>query len=91
LLAIIVVVGVGLKAVVDTANRPFPKSPPPGPGSDLPTVLKALALQRAFTAFAIANQGQSDQALRVAFGEFLASNQPNDTSTATQAPGIIGV
>ena len=91
LLAIIGVIAMGLKALDAKAARPFPTSPPPGPGSDLPTVLKALALQRAFTAFAITAQGLDDQALHAAFGDFLANHQPNDTSTATQRPGIIGV
>jgi len=91
LLAIIGVVAVGLKALVAKAAQPFPISPPPAPGSDLPTVLKALALQRAFTAFAITNQGQDDQTLHAAFGAFVTSHQPNDTSTATQPPAIIGV
>lgn len=91
LLALIIVIVVGVKALIDKAQQPFPTSPPPGPGSDLPTVLKALSVQREFTAFAIAAQSQDDQALHVAFGEFLASTKPNDFSTATQPPGVIGV
>jgi hypothetical protein len=93
LLGIVAVIAVGLNAIVTKARLPFPKSPPPGVGSDLPTVLKALALQREFTAFAIAaqGQGQDDRALQAAFGEFLANGKPNDTSMATQPPGVIGV
>jgi hypothetical protein len=91
LLAIVVTVVVGVMAITAKGKEPFPVSPPPGPAPDLPTVLKALALQRNFTAFVIANQGQDDQALHAAFGGFLAGNQPNDTRTATQPPGVIGV
>jgi hypothetical protein len=91
LLAIVVVIVVGLNAVNAKARLPFPTSPPPGAGSDLPTVLKALKLQRKFTAFAIANQGQNDDVLYTAFGDFIAHNKPDDTSTATQPPGVIGV
>jgi hypothetical protein len=91
LLAIALLAAVGFFALLAKARQPFPKSPPPGPGSDLPTVLKALSMQRAFTAFAIANQGKDEPALHAAFGEFLARQQPNNTSEATQPPGVIGI
>lgn len=91
LLALAVVAFLAYRKVMDTAQVPFPVSPPPAPGSDLPTVLKALYLQRAFTDFAIRTQGLSDQAVRDAFAGFLAEYKPNDTGTATQPPGIIGV
>jgi hypothetical protein len=85
------IVAVGLYSLLAQARRPFPKSPPPGPASDLPTVLKALQTQRAFTAFAIERQGLDDQAIYDAFGAFLASAMPNDVDTATQPPGVIGI
>jgi hypothetical protein len=91
LLAIVLVVAGVLFAIVDKGRKPFPISAPPAPGPDLPTVLKALTLQRDFTAFAIETQGQDDQALHAAFGDFLARTRPNDLETATQKPGIIGV
>lgn len=89
--------GIGLAAylavrkIMETGRVPFPTSPPPGPGSDLPTVLKALYLQRAFTELAIDMQGQDDRALYDAFGAFIAENKPTDTTEATQRPGVIGV
>ena len=63
LLGLAVVAVLAYRKVMDTAQVPFPVSPPPAPGPDLPTVLKALYLQRAFTDFAIRTQGLSDQAV----------------------------
>lgn len=88
LIAAVVIVGIGVKAALAKASQPFPKSIG-GPGSDLPTVLKALKLQREFTAFAIAAQGQDEASLHAAFGDFLTRNKPDDLTTATQPPGVI--
>ena len=57
--------------------KPFPAAP----DSDLPTVLKALHLQRTFTRFAIDNQllaadPASAQELHAAFRDFVDVNQP---------------
>jgi hypothetical protein len=79
------------RAVTGQARLPFPISPPPAPKADLPTVLKSLALQRAFTQFAIETQGKGGQALYDAFGEFIAAGRPDDVTSATQIPGVIGV
>ena len=80
--------------------KPFP------PAADLPTVLKALHLQRAFTRFAIDNQllavdPMSAEQLRAAFRDFVAENQPDNLGvindqpdphyTQTQKPGVIGI
>jgi hypothetical protein len=74
--------------------KPFPTAP----DSDLPTVLKALHLQRAFTRFAIDNQMQaagsdatSAQQLYDNFAAFIAANKPSDPGSPTQAPGVIGI
>jgi hypothetical protein len=74
--------------------RPFPAAR----DSNLPTVLKALHLQRMFTRFAIENQMQaaandeaSARALYDNFAAFVAANKPNDTGSPTQAPGVIGI
>ncbi len=74
--------------------RPFPATP----DSNLPTVLKALHLQRAFTRFAIDNQMEatggntaSPQGLYDDFGKFIADNKPNDLSGPTQPPGVVGI
>jgi hypothetical protein len=64
---------------------PFPTAP----NSDLPSVLKALYLQRTFTAFAIDGQGDDDATLHRKFGEFLARDKPDDLTSATQPAGII--
>jgi hypothetical protein len=79
------------RAVMDKAHLPLPKAPPPAPAPDLPTVLKALYVQRRFTQFAIASQGRSDQELYDSFGAFAAENKPNDVAAATQLPGVIGI
>jgi hypothetical protein len=81
----------GYRKVIDVGQSPFPKSPPPAPGGDLPTVLKALYLQRAFTEFAIGAQGASDQQIFDRFGAFVAEHGPDKTTAPTQEPGVIGV
>ena len=75
-------------------GKPFPS----GADSDLPTVLKALHLQRTFTRFAIDSQMQaagtdaaSAQKLYDDFATFVAANKPNDIDAPTQAPGVIGI
>jgi hypothetical protein len=74
--------------------KPFPTAP----DSNLPSVLKALHLQRAFTRFAIENQmdaagsdAASAQKLYDAFATFVADNKPDDVGAPTQAAGVIGI
>jgi hypothetical protein len=82
--------------------KPFPAAP----DSNLPMVLKALHLQRAFTRFAIDNQrlaAEPDSApqFHAAFRDFVADNQPGNLGvindqpdphyTQTQQPGVIGI
>ena len=73
------------------AEAPFPTSTAPAPGSDLPTVLKALYVQRSFTELAISVQGKSDQELYNAFGAFVTAQRPDTVGAPTQPPGVIGV
>ena len=54
-------------------------------------MLKALYLQRAFTDFAIDQQGKSDKELFDRFGAFIAERRPDDIASPTQEPGVIGV
>jgi uncharacterized membrane protein YidH (DUF202 family) len=75
-------------------RRPFPTAP----DSSLPTVLKALHLQRAFTRFVIEHQmaaagadAVSAQKLYDEFKAFVAANKPDDLAGPTQAPGVIGI
>jgi hypothetical protein len=81
----------GYRKIMDTGAAPFPTSPAPAPSSDLPTILKALHLQRAFTDFAIDAQGNSDQTLFEDFGRFIKDNKPHNLAEPTQRPGVIGV
>jgi hypothetical protein len=74
--------------------RPFPAAD----DSDLPTVLKALHLQRVFTRFAIDNQMQaagndeaSARALYDNFAAFIAANKPGDLGGPTQPPGVVAI
>jgi hypothetical protein len=74
--------------------RPFPTAP----DSNLPSVLKALHLQRVFTRFAIDNQlhaaGNDEASARQLyenFAAFVAANKPGDLGSPTQAPGVIGI
>jgi hypothetical protein len=64
------------------AKPPFPTAP----GSDLPTILKALFLQQHFTDLAIEGQGLDDGALHARFGDFLELARP-DQPTPAQVPG----
>jgi hypothetical protein len=89
-LALGVTIFTGYRRVLEAARRPFPPSPPPGPGADLPTVLKALTLQREFTQFAIDTQGKGDQELYDAFGDFVTRTKPNDPGADMQPPGVVG-
>jgi hypothetical protein len=66
-------------------GKPFPMAP----NSDLPSVLKALYLQRQIINFAIAMQGQDAETLYRRFGAFLEEHRPHDTNDKTQKPGII--
>jgi hypothetical protein len=77
--------------ILDTGQKPLPISPPPAPGSDLPTVLKALYVQRSFTEFAIDVQGKSDSALYEQFGRFIEDTKPQNNAEPTQRPGVVGV
>jgi hypothetical protein len=91
LVSLLLAVYLGYRKVMDVGHAPFPKSPPPTPGPDLPTVLKALYLQRAFTDFAIDAQGRSDREIFDSFGAFVAEKRPDDIAFPTQEPGVIGV
>jgi hypothetical protein len=71
--------------VMATGMKPFPAAP----HSDLPSVLKALYLQRQFIKFAIATQGASPADLHKRFGEFVREHQPQSLTAPTQQPGVI--
>lgn len=92
--ALAVILLMAYTSVNAAGAKPFPTAP----DSDLPTVLKALHLQRAFTRFAIDNQMQaagsdaaSAQQLYNNFAAFVGANKPSDPGSPTQAPGVIGI
>ena len=92
-LALAAVVWFAYRRVAAFGARPLPTAP----DSNLPAVLKALYLQRAFTRFAIDNQvlaatpePAAAQQLHDAFGRFIAIHQPVSLDEPTQAPGVIG-
>ncbi|QYE35163.1 hypothetical protein KZX46_03900 [Polymorphobacter sp. PAMC 29334] len=64
--------------IIGWGARPFPTAP----DSDLPSVLKALFLQQAFTSFASKAQGLDDATLHAHFGTFLAATDPAAASPA---------
>jgi hypothetical protein len=66
--------------------KPFPMAP----NSDLPSVLKALYLQRQLIPFVARMQGESDQALFDEFGKLLDHLQVDNVAAPTQSPGVIG-
>ena len=80
-----------LVAIRAAAARPFPPPAPPDPPSTLPSVLKALHLQEAFANFASEAQSLDADALHARFAVFLDRHRPDDLSTATQAPGELGL
>lgn len=91
-----VVVLMAYASVMAAGAKPFPAAP----DSDLPTVLKALYLQRKLTRFAIDSQAQavgttplSAQKLYDDFAAFIAATKPHvlDSRDHTQAPGVIGI
>ncbi|MGH6838408.1 MAG: hypothetical protein ACREDT_06345 [Methylocella sp.] len=91
-----VVLAAGLWLAYATLMRAGAKPFPAAPDSNLPTVLKALHLQRTFTRFAINNQRlaadpDSAEQFHTAFRDFAAENQPDNLATPTQQPGIIGI
>jgi hypothetical protein len=101
-----VVLAAGLWLAYATLMRAGAKPFPAAPDSNLPTVLKALHLQRTFTRFAIDRQRlaadpDSAQQFHAAFRDFVAENQPDNLGvindrpdpryTQTQKPGIIGI
>ncbi len=71
--------------ILHRGEKPYPTAP----DSDLPAVLKALYLQERFTQFVIDQQGKPDEAVKNAFGQFLAANRPADIDAPTQARGVI--
>jgi hypothetical protein len=92
--ALVAVILAAYASIMAAGGKPFPSAP----DSDLPSVLKALHLQRTFTRFAIDSQMQaagtdaaSAQRLYDDFAAFVAANKPNDIGAPTQAPGVIGI
>jgi hypothetical protein len=92
--SLVAVVLAAYASIMAAGRKPFPSAP----DSDLPSVLKALHLQRTFTRFAIDSQMQaagtdaeSAQKLYDDFAAFVAANKPNDIGAPTQAPGVIGI
>jgi hypothetical protein len=84
------IVWLAYRSIMVAGAKPYPAAP----DSNLPSVLKALYLQRAFTQFAIDNQGYAASApdqLYAAFGKFLAANRPENLEAPTQAPGVYGI
>ncbi len=90
------------KSILTAGAKPFPAAP----DSNLPTVLKALYLQRVFARFAIDNQTlaadpNSAARFHAEFGRFIGTCDPNGLGvvddqldpryTQTQKPGIIGI
>jgi hypothetical protein len=85
ILGLALAVWLAYHTIMRAGATPFPTAP----NSDLPSVLKALHLQRVFTDFAIEAQGIDDDALREKFGKFLMDYRPDDVHSATQLAGII--
>jgi hypothetical protein len=74
------------RVVMTRGLKPFPAAP----NADLPSVLKALYLQRRLIPFVARMQGESDQALFDEFGKLLDKVQVDNVTAPTQSPGVIG-
>ena len=85
-----IVSGAALLGAVAYAIRNGEKPLPPAEYDDLPSVLKALYMQRKFTDFVVDTQGTSDADLHERFGAFLAEHKPGERSGPTQSPGVTG-
>jgi len=70
------------RRVLSLGFLPFPTAP----RSDLPSVLKALYLQRRFIRFMVEQQGQAPEALRAAFADFLAEHRFLNATATTEKP-----
>jgi hypothetical protein len=73
------------RLIMGRGLKPFPVAP----HSDLPSILKALYLQRQLISFAIRMQGEGNATLHDEFGKFLRRHKVGDTSGPTQAAGTI--
>ena len=71
--------------VLRCGGRPFATVP----NTNMPTILKALYLQRRFTQFAINSQGLDKSSLHSGFAKFLVDHKPDDVVACTQVPGVI--
>lgn len=85
LVALVASLFVAYRTVMRHGAAPFPTAP----NCDLPSVLKALYLQQAFTRFVIANQGVDAATLHAAFGRFIDAHRPSDVVGPTQEPGVV--
>lgn len=74
-----------LKRLLRIGMEPFPTAP----RSDLPSILKALYLQRQFIDFMIANQGAVPEQLQAQFRQFVSQHKPSSVAAPTQAPGYL--
>ena len=80
------------RSIMAAGAKPYPA----GPDSNLPSVLKALYLQQAFTQFAIDNQEPAANTnapgqLYAAFEKFLGATRPGNVEAPTQPPGVYGI
>lgn len=90
LMALVLIAWRAYKSIMAAGEKPLPAAP----DSNLPTVLKALYLQRVFARFAADHQMQAATAdgaseLHAAFGKFLSDYEPGNLDRPTQPPGII--
>ena len=63
------------------------KSFPIAPNSTLPSILKAIYLNKQFTQFAISQQGNDADRLYQAFADFIKTHQPDNLISPTQQAG----
>lgn len=87
LILIVIVVAIVwlVKRLIRVGMEPFPTAP----RTDLPSILKALYLQRQFIGFMIDNQRSTPQQLQANFTTFLQQHKPQVVEAPSQLPGRI--
>lgn len=74
-----------IACVLKLGTTPFPKAP----DSDLPSVLKALHIQRTFSHMALRQQGADAASLHGEFGKFINKERPTDLTRPTHPAGCL--
>lgn len=85
-LGLVLGLAIAYRLVMKAGAKPLPTAP----DTTLPSVLKALYLQQAFTTWAIEVQSCDDNKLHAEFGRFVREHQPGQV-LPSQTPGVVKI